>query len=165
MRTTIVLILIVIPFCSAIGQQVYLKKNSNGHLKKIRPRTVLTFRTSDSTYVIGRIVSVADSTISVSTYERHAKSAIIEIPLSSVSHIRNDLMNSSGLSETAGWMLAGSIVGVLIIPIAWIEEGAGEALEGVKFIGTIVGASLVLLTPYFFKRRFDTRTKWSLIIH
>jgi hypothetical protein len=164
MKTIVTLTFILTSVCCAMGQQVFLKKNSTGHMKRLKPKTVLSFRTSDSTTVTGRIVSVADSSFHVATYERYSKSEIIEVPLSSVTHVRNDLMNSSALSETAGWFLAGSILVVLVIPIAWIDEGAGAALEGARFAGTIVGASLVLLTPYVFKRRFDTSKKWSLVI-
>jgi hypothetical protein len=164
MKTIVISILILNSVCCAMGQQVYLKKHSNGHLKKLRPKTILSFATSDSTSVRGRIVSATDSSFMIATYAAFTRSELVEIPLSSVREIRNDLMNDPRLLQFAGWSIIGGAMGVLMIPVAWIADGAGAALDGVKFVGVIAGAGLVLVSPYLIKRKFNTRSKWTLVV-
>jgi hypothetical protein len=95
---------------------------------------------------------------------RYAKPDTVEIPLKSIQFVQNELMNDQRLTETGGWLIVGATLAVLLIPIAWIDDGPRAAWEGVQVVGGILGISAVLLSPYIILRRFNTTTKWTLVI-
>jgi hypothetical protein len=81
--------MIIITVNITVAQQnVYLKNNETGHLKKLKKKMILTFETSDSTSVTGRIIAVTDSSFSVSTFEKKEPDTII-LQLKSITQIEN----------------------------------------------------------------------------
>jgi hypothetical protein len=166
MRSIITWVLVLVPFYVTLAQQnIYLKKSSNGHLKKLRSKTILTFKLSDSTLVKGRIIAVTDSSFRVSTYRQQTKTDTVDIVIKSVRQVTNELINKSGLAETAGWVMIGAGLGVIMIPVAWIDDGPDAALDGVEFVGVLLGTSAVLLSPYLIQRKYDLTKKWTMVVN
>lgn len=142
-------------------QNVYLKNNDNGHLKKLKRKTILTFKTSDSTFVTGRIISVTDSTFEVSTYSRHLQPDTVKIQIKSVSQVTNKLMNKTAVgSGIIGYI---GLIGLATSPFLLITDSSEDALGLFEASVVLLGISAIMYSPRLIKRKFNTENKWTLV--
>ncbi len=144
-------------------QNVYLKNNEKGQLKKLNRKTILTFKISDSTWVTGRIIAVTDSSFRVSTYEKHIKSDTVNIQIKSVSQVINKLMNKNGLASTSYFFGTLGLIGLVTSPFLLITETPEDVLGVVEASAVFIGVAGVLYSPYLIKRKSNTNNKWTLI--
>jgi hypothetical protein len=154
-------LLILMPFFAHSQKWAYLQKDS-GRLKKLKSKTVYHFQAKDSSWYAGRIMWVTDSTLILKNARKYAGQKQIELKLSDIIKIQNPLMHNEGLKEMAGWMIAGSTLFVVMIPIVWIDEGWDQVQELFGVWGGVLGVAGVLMTPYLFKRTFNFN-KWAIV--
>lgn len=164
MRLIITCILIVFPiFITTAQQNVFLKNNETGQLKKLNRKTILTFQTSETTFVTGRIIAVTDSTFSVSTYEKNKKSDTINIQIKSVSQVINKLMNKKGLASTSYFFGTLGLIGLVTSPFLLITDTPEDALGLLEASAVLIGIGAVIYSPYWMNRKFNTNNKWTII--
>jgi hypothetical protein len=84
--------------------------------------------------------------------------------IADIQMVVNPLMNSSALAESGGWFLVTASLGVLMIPVAWIDDGPAAAREVLTGMAVVVGASCVLFTPYLINKRYDLKKNWSIVV-
>lgn len=144
-------------------QNVYLKNNKSGHLKKLNRKTILTFKTSDSTWVTGRIIAVNDNSFSISTYEKHIKPDTVNVQIKSVSQVTNKLMNKTGLASVSYFFGCIGVIGLVTSPFLLLTDPPEVALGLLEASAVFIGVAGVLYSPYLIKRKFNTNNKWTLI--
>ena len=143
-------------------QNVYLVNNDNGHLKKLKRKTILTFKTSDSTLVTGRIISVTDSSFEVSTYRRHIKSDTVNIQIKSVRQVTNKLINKTAVGTAIiGYI---GLIGLITSPFLLITDSSEDAQGLAEASVVFLGISAIMYSPHLIKRKFNTKNKWTLVI-
>jgi len=148
---------------SLAQQHVYLKNNETGQLKKLKRKSILTFKTSDSTSVTGRIISVTDSSFSVSTYEKkRVKSDTINVQIKSVSQVTNKLINKNN-APVGGVLAYIGLMGLSVSPVLLLTETPEDALGVLEGSAVFIGAGAIMASPRLIKRRFDTKNKWTLV--
>jgi hypothetical protein len=142
-------------------QNVYLENNDNGHLKKLKKKTILTFKTSDSTIVTGQIISVTDSSFEVSTYRQHIKSDTVHIQMKSVSQVTNKLMNKTAVgSAIIGYI---GLMGLITSPFLLITDSPEDAQGVFEASVVFLGISAIMYSPHLIKRKFNTKNEWTLV--
>ncbi len=142
-------------------QHVYLKNNETEHLKKLNRKTILTFKTSDSTWVTGRIISATDSSFRVSTYEKHIKADTVNVQIKSVSQVTNKLMNKTGsVGALIGYV---GFMGLVSSPVFLITDTPKDALDVLEASAVLIGVGAIMYSPHLIKRKFNTNNKWTLI--
>lgn len=162
MRVIIICILILISICVAHAQHnVYLKNNVDGQLKKLKRKTILTFKTSDSTSVTGRILSASDSSFEISTIKEKKKSDTVHIQIKSVKEVTNKLMNKpptwAGITGYIG------LIGLITSPLLLITDTKEDARGLFEVSVVFIGISGVMYSPHLIKRKFDTSSEWSFV--
>lgn len=164
MRLIITYILIIVPLCMAVAQQdVYLKNNKTGHLKKLNRKSILTFKTSDSTSVTGKIISVTDSSFSVATHERkRVKSETITIQIKSVSQVTNKLINKKTV-PVGGVLAYIGLMGLSVSPFLLLTESSEDALGTLEASAVLFSVGTIMASSSLIKRKFNTKNKWTLV--
>jgi len=144
-----------------IGQQnLYLRNNDSGQLKELKKKTILTFKTSDSTEVTGRIISITDSLFEVETYIRHATSDTVEIRISTVEQVTNKLMNKKAIgSAIFGYI---GLMGLITSPFLLITDSPEDAKGLLEVSVVFLGISAITYSPHLIKRKFNTKEDWAL---
>lgn len=164
MRFLIHFILILLSINPSVAQQnIYLlRNNDNGHLKKLKSKTVLTFKTSDSIEVTGRITSVSDSSFRILINKKHTNPDTITVLTSSVSQVVNKLINKpASVASIIGYI---GIIGIVTSPFVLITDPAEDALALLEASTVLVAAGVVLHSPHLIKRKFDINEKWTLVV-
>lgn len=162
MKLLIFLILICCSIPMTYAQNnVYLKNNVNGHQKKLKPKTILTFKTSDSTSVTGRILSVSDSLFEISTIKEKKNSDTVHIQIKSVREVTNKLMNKPAIG--AGIFGYIGMIGLITSPLLLITDTKEDALGLLEVSGVFIGISGVLYSPHLIKKKYDTSNEWSFV--
>ena len=164
MKQIIIYILILIPIITSFAQQnLYVKNNETGRMKKLNKKSILTFEISDSTVVTGRIVTVTDSSFVVSTYEKSLKSGEFNLQIKSVIQVTNKLINKKGLASTSYFIGCIGIIGLVTSPFLLISDTPEDALGLLEVSAVLVGVGGVLYSPYLIKRKFNTNNDWTLV--
>ena len=163
MRLIITYILIIIPIYITVAQQnVYLKNNETGRQKKINRKTILMYKTSDSTWVSGRKIGVTDSSFSISTYEKNTEPDTVSIQIKSVSQVTKKLMNKTGLATTSYFFGTIGVIGLVTTPFLLISDPPEVAMGLLEASAVFIGVAGVLYSPYLIKRKFNTYNEWRL---
>lgn len=164
MKFIITYILIMVPICMTVAQKhVYLKNNETGQLKKLNRKSILTFKTSDSTSVTGRIISVTDSSFSIATYEKkHVNSETVNVQIKSVSQVTNKLINKK-TAPVVGVLGYIGLMGLSVSPVLLLTETPEDALGAIEGSAVFLGAGAIMASPRLIKRKFDTKNKWTLV--
>lgn len=162
MKLIITYVMIIIPICMTVAQQnVYLKNNETGHLKKLNRRTILNFKISDSIWVTGRIIAVSDSSFRVATYEKHLKSDTVNVQIKSVSQVTNKLTNKTGsVGALIGYV---GFMGLISSPFLLITDTPKDALDVLEASAVLIGVGAIMYSPHLIKRKFNTNDKWTLV--
>ena len=162
MKLISIFILMLIPIFLTLAQKsVYLRNNENAHLKKIKSKSILTFKISDSTFVTGRIISSTDSLFEISTYSRHEESEIVTIQIKSVSQVTNKLMNRDAVGASIFGYIG--IIGLITSPILLLTDTPEDAKSLLEVSAVFIGIAAVLYSPHLIKRNFDTWNEWTLV--
>ncbi|MBN3519683.1 hypothetical protein JYB62_06675 [Algoriphagus lutimaris] len=162
MKLLIILILICCSIHMTHAQNnVYLKNNVNGHQKKLKPRTILTFKTSDSTSFTGRILSASDSSFELLTLKERKNSDTVQIQIKSVKEVTNKFMNKPATG--AGIIGFIGFIGLITSPLLLITDTKEDAQGLLEVSGVFLGISGVLYSPHLIKRKYDTSNKWSIV--
>ncbi len=163
MRALLICMLIFIPICMAHAQQnAYLKNNENGRLIKLKKKTILTFKTSDSTSITGRILSVSDSSLEVSTFKKKKKSETVHIPINSVQEVTNKLMNKpAALAGITGYI---GLIGLVTSPFLLITDSKEDAQGLFEVSAVFLGIGAVMYSPHLIQRKFNTENEWTVVI-
>ncbi len=143
-------------------QNIYLKNNETGHLKKLKRKSILTFKTSDSTWVTGRIISVTDSSFRVATYEKYVKSDTVNVQIKSVSQLTKKLMNKKTV-PVGGIIAYIGLIGLSASPVLLITETPEDALDLIEASAVLFGVGIIMSSPRLIKRKFNTMNKWTLV--
>lgn len=161
MRYLLIYLLIFIPFSIANAQQnAYLKNNEDGRLIKLKRKTILTFKTSDSTLVTGRILIIKDQLLEISTSRKKKESEIIPVQINSVQEITNKLMNKPpALAGITGYI---GLIGLITSPLLLITDSKEDAQGLFEASLVFLGVSVVAYSPHLIQRKFDTEKKWTL---
>ena len=149
----------------SFGQSIFLKKKSNGRLKKVKNQTYYWVQTNDGKWNLGRIKQLTDTTIVIERYQRSwlNPDPLITLRLNEVKSLSNPLLNNRELNNAVGGMLViGSALSLGLTPVVWVAKGGTEALQCLEFSGLLLGAGVVAVTPTGIKRKFSNK-KWELV--
>jgi len=165
MRLSALVFLCTLIVSQSFGQSIFLKKKSNGRLKKVKSQTYYWVQTTDGRWNLGRIKQLTDTTIVLERYQRSWLNLdpLIVLKLNEVRSLSNPLLNNKELNNTVGGMLAiGTAFGLGLTPIVWVAKGGGEALQCLEFSGLLLGTGVVAMAPTGIKRKFSNK-KWELV--
>lgn len=165
MKLIIIYVLIVFPICICFAQQnLYLKKNETGHLKKLRKKSILTFETSDYRMITGRIIAVSDSSFRLSTYDykRKIKPDTVNVHIKSVSRVIKKLTKKEGkVGAIIGKI---GLIGILGSTVTFITETPKDAQEFFQVSVGLFGVGAILHAPHRIKRKFNINNEWTLVV-
>lgn len=165
MKRSALVLLCALIVSQSFGQSIFLKKKSNGRLKKVKSQTYYWVQTTDGKWNLGRIKQLTDTSIVMERYQRSwlNPDPLISFKLNEVKSLSNPLINNKELNNTVGGMLViGSALGLGLTPIVWVAKGGGEALQCLEFSGLLLGTGVVAVAPTGIKRKFSNK-KWELV--
>jgi len=104
-----------------------------------------------------------DTTIVNRTVVPLYRSDTLVIAFTEILWLKKDWFNDTRWLEPFGWVLAGSILGVAMLPVAAIDEGA----EGVRNWASFEAVLLAVALPPIFigsrRTKYDLKKKWKLM--
>lgn len=103
-----------------------------------------------------------DTTITNRTVVPLYRSDTLAIQFADVCMLRRDLFRSTRWVEPFGWVLAGAVLGVVMLPVAAIDEGKQAVHDWLIFEGVLLGVSLPPIYLGTRRIKHDLRRKWKL---
>lgn len=85
----------------------------------------------------------------------------LEIPYRDIIYINKPWFNNRQWLEPFGYFAVAGVMGIALIPVAAVDDGAQGAKEGAAFVGSILGVSLSAIFVGTRERTFDMQTKWA----
>jgi hypothetical protein len=143
---------------------LYLQK-SNGRVKKFKSNVILEFKLDSISY-LGRVKTVSEKSITVLVFNPRYPKGTSEhtFEIGSVKTLTNRLVNRQNLSDVGGWVIAGSLIGLIFyVPGQWIAVGGAAAMEALGQVGVMAGAGFLFQLPYLFKKSYVIGDKWKII--
>jgi hypothetical protein len=150
---------------SALGQEsIYLRKKSNGRLKKLRSKTYFEVMTTKQGY-FGKIYCLTDSTLILREYQKPhwtEEPKYDTLKLTDIKSISNPLLNNDDANTLGGMLIIGAGLGLIATPIVWAAKGDKEGKDALVFTGTLLAIGGVALLPSVIKKKYNLK-EWEIV--
>lgn len=183
----------LLSFCVVItlhAQSGIILQKKNGRQKEIRikEKEQLVFYTSNGKW--NNVKKITDSSITLSRSWKTERDTVYtwNIPpnkkhpdgilrkkqrvwqtdsvtcrLDEVLLVKRQVIRSEGLAHIAGWMMAGAILAVPLLPVAAIDEGSAGVHNWLLFEGVLVGVSGTSIGLLSLRKKYTLGEKWQLV--
>jgi hypothetical protein len=131
------------------------------------------FHLLDTTYYYRKILGISSDTIMVTTWVMNPRKIegdtlpymvqdTLRISKSDIEIIRKDWFKSRKWLEPFGYVLIGAAMGVILLPVAAIDEGSDGVQQWLLFEAVLLGISLPPLFIGTRRTKYDLNKKWRI---
>lgn len=153
-----IIILSILSSCSVNQGGIILKHSlTNDEVSLREKRTVL--KTIEDKMIYGRIIDVKNNQLLI---EQKRSGDTLTYSKNDIKTIQVYFIEDTSSIELFAWLGIGAVLGLALIPVAWIDDGWDEAKNGLAFMGTLGAVSGTMVYTGSINDEYDLSHDWNI---